>query len=71
MGPGIRRSCRKYDVALGQSKARLVPFFPDRVRVYFTAETFLPVKIVYLKNDLDESGKVSDSGTDDTWNSGT
>jgi len=49
---------KKYDVALGQSKAQLVPFFPDRVRVYFTADAFLPVKLVYLKNDLNESGKI-------------
>ncbi len=50
---------KKYDAALGNAKATLVPFFPDRVRVYFTSETYLPVKIVYLKNALDESGKVA------------
>lgn len=49
---------RKYDAALGNSKATVVPFFPDRVRIYFAAESYLPLKIVYLKNMLDESGKV-------------
>jgi hypothetical protein len=50
---------KKYDAALGNAKATFVPFFPDRVRVYFAADTYLPVKIVYLKNELDESGKVA------------
>lgn len=49
---------KRYDEVLGNAKATLVPFFPDRVRVYFAAETYLPVKIVYLKNEFDESGKV-------------
>ncbi len=50
---------RKFDAALGSSKATVVPFFPDRVRIFFEAETSVPLKIVYLKNEVDESGKVT------------
>jgi hypothetical protein len=39
--------------------ASLVPFFPDTVQVFFTADTLSPVKIVYFKNDLDEAGKIT------------
>lgn len=50
---------KKYDAALGKNKATVVPFFPDRVRIYFAVDSLIPVKIVYLKNQLDESGKVA------------
>ena len=53
---------QKYKAGLGENAeqvlANLVPFFPDSVRVFFTADTNLPVKIVYLKNELNESGEV-------------
>ena len=49
---------KKYDSALGESKARLVPFFPDKVRVYLTSDTVMPVKFVYMKNDLGETGQI-------------
>lgn len=49
---------KAYDAGLAETKARLVPFFPDHVRVYFTADIFLPVKILYMKNSLDEAGKI-------------
>ena len=49
---------QKYDSALKQAKASLVPFFPDKVQLFLTADTLTPVKIVYLKNDLNEAGKL-------------
>ena len=49
---------KRYDDGLKENKARLVPFFPDGVQVFLTADTLVPVKFVYLKNDLDESGKI-------------
>ncbi len=50
---------KKYDAALKEAKASLVPFFPDIVQVFFTADTLTPVKIVYLKHELNESGKIT------------
>lgn len=40
-------------------RASLVPFFPDTVRVFFAADTLMPVKIVYFKNEQDKSGKIT------------
>ena len=54
---------QRYNAGLQESKASLVPFFPDTVRVFFTADTLLPVKIVYNKHDQDESGKVTGERT--------
>ncbi len=53
----------KYDAALQDAKAGLVPFFPDKVQVFFAAESLVPVKFVYLKNHLDESAKVTGERT--------
>lgn len=50
---------QKYDAALKEAKASLVPFFPDLVQVFLTADTLTPVKIVYLKQELNESGKIT------------
>ncbi len=54
---------QKYQAGIGAESDRvmasLVPFFPDTVRVFFAADTLMPVKIVYFKNDLDEAGKIT------------
>ena len=54
---------QRYQAGIGAESDRvmasLVPFFPDTVRVFFAADTLLPVKIVYFKHDLDEAGKVT------------
>ncbi len=51
----------KYRTGIGADSERvmasLVPFFPDTVQVFLKADTLLPVKIVYFKNDQDDSGK--------------
>lgn len=55
---------QKYQAGLGENAkeilANLVPFFPDSVRVYFAADTLLPVKITYLKKGQTESGDASE-----------
>ncbi len=54
---------QRYQAGIGAESDRvmasLVPFFPDSVRVCFAADTLLPVKIAYFKNDLDEAGKIT------------
>lgn len=50
---------KNYDAAIGNYKANLVPFFPDEVRLYLSQETSLPVQVVYLKNEQNESGKIT------------
>ena len=54
---------QKYQAGLGENAkeilANLVPFFPDSVRVHFAADTLLPVKITYLKNEQNETGAVT------------
>ena len=54
---------KKYQAALQGGMAQLVPFFPDKVRVYFTADTVTPVKIVYIKDDLSETGQITGERT--------
>ncbi len=54
---------QKYQAGLGENAkeilANLVPFFPDSVQVYFAADTLLPVKITYLKNEQSDTGAVT------------
>ena len=54
---------QRYQAGIGAESDRvmasLVPFFPDTVRVFFAADTLLPVKIAYFKNDQDEAGKIT------------
>lgn len=50
---------KNYDKAIGAYKATLVPFFPDTVQLYLAQANDLPVRVVYLKNEIDETGKVA------------
>lgn len=48
-----------YDKAIGNYKTNLAPFFPDRVELTLSKASDLPVRVVYLKNQIDQSGKVA------------
>lgn len=48
-----------YDKAIGSYKANLAPFFPDKVELTLSKASDLPVRVLYLKNQTDESGKVT------------
>jgi len=48
-----------YDKAIGSYKTNLAPFFPDQVELTLSKATNLPVRVVYLKNQIDPSGKVA------------
>ena len=48
-----------YDKAIGNYKTNLAPFFPDKVELTLSKASDLPVRVVYLKNQIDQSGKVA------------
>lgn len=50
---------KNYDKAIGNYKANLVPFFPDTVQLTLSKAINLPVRLIYLKNEIDESGKIT------------
>lgn len=49
---------KNYDKAIGNYKANLVPFFPDEVELCLSKTNDLPVRLVYLKDVADETGKI-------------
>jgi hypothetical protein len=48
-----------YDKAIGNFKTNLAPFFPDKVELTLSKASDLPVRVVYLKNQINPSGNVA------------